>query len=172
MNPVDHPHGGVSAGSPGEYWDVAVYLTRLCRVTINTLVRRRQSRGTLPRVRRRVLLLRGERVCCGVPRRRRSKAFMCSSSGQGVHGIALVIYCFVVTGLLRRTENLFFLQAIMAVNELKDSQARGRDEACFHGNVLQIHPESQGNPKRRCSQRGPTENTGSSLPLPRGRKAT
>jgi hypothetical protein len=107
MNPVDHPHGGVSAARSNGCWDVA-YLTWRYRVTINTLVRRRPSRGTLRRVRRRVSSLRDGRVCCVVPRRRRIKCFHGSTSGQGVHRIALVFCCFVVMGLRRRTGNLLF----------------------------------------------------------------
>jgi hypothetical protein len=107
MNPVDHPHGGVSARrSCGGFWDVAYLTWRYYRVTINISVRRRPSRGTLRRVRRRVSLLRGGRVCSVVPRRPRIKGFYGSTSGQGVHRIALVFCCFVVTGLRRRTGRL------------------------------------------------------------------
>jgi hypothetical protein len=112
MNPVDHPHGGVSAGNSGDRLGNVVYLTRRYRVTINTLVRRRPSRGTPPRVRRRVSSLREGRVCCVVPRRRRSKGFHGSTSGQGVHRVALVFCCFVVMGLRRRTGDLLFHASI------------------------------------------------------------
>lgn len=71
MNPVDHPHGGVSIPRPRRY---PTDLTLAYRVTINTLVRPLPSRGTLPRVRRRVSLLRGGPVCYVVPRRPRIKA--------------------------------------------------------------------------------------------------
>ena len=84
MNPVDHPHGGVSTIRLGSTRDNGTLMS-LYRVTINILVRRRQSRGTLPRVKRRVLLLRGELVCSVVPRRRRSKAFTVLHQGRGVH---------------------------------------------------------------------------------------
>ncbi len=117
MNPVDHPHGGVSDGRPNGCWDVT-YLTQCYRVTTNISVRRRLSRGTPPRVKRRVSSLRDGRVCCVVPRRRRSKGFHGSTSGQGVHRIALVFCCcFVVMGLRRRTGDLLFSASIMAVNE-------------------------------------------------------
>ena len=105
MNPVDHPHGGVSAGRSNGCWDVRD-LTWRYRVTTNISVRRRPSRGTLRLVKRRVSLLRGGRVCCVVPRRQRIKCVHGSTSGQGVHRIALVFCCFVVTELRRRTGNL------------------------------------------------------------------
>lgn len=105
MNPVDHPHGGVSTENPNRAKDV-VYLTYYHRVTINILVRRRPSRGTPLRVRRRVSLLRGGRVCSVVPRRQRIRCVHGSSYGQGVHRIALVFRCFVVMGLRRRPGNL------------------------------------------------------------------
>jgi large subunit ribosomal protein L8e len=108
MNPVDHPHGGVSAARLTGCWNTG-YLTRRYRVTINTLVRRRPSRGTPPRVRRLVLLLREGRVCCVVPRRRRSKGFHGSTSGQGVHRIALVFCCFVVIGTAKADGRLALL---------------------------------------------------------------
>ena len=44
-------------------------------VTTSTLVMHRQWHVTLLAVKRPVLLLRGERVCCVVPRRRRSRGF-------------------------------------------------------------------------------------------------
>lgn len=71
MNPVDHPHGGVSSASTlCELFEDA---NQLCRVTINILVRRPLLIGTLCQVKRRVLLLREERVCCVVLKRQRSK---------------------------------------------------------------------------------------------------
>ena len=75
MNPVDHPHGGVSypRGPRKLVVTELARLTCLDRVTINISVRRPRSRDTLCPVRRRVLLLREERVCSVVPRRRRSK---------------------------------------------------------------------------------------------------
>lgn len=84
MNPVDHPHGGVSTrrlGSGGGCWKARYLTQHHYRVTINTSARPRPSRGSLLRVRRRVLLLRGGRVCCVVPRRRRSKGFHGSTLG-------------------------------------------------------------------------------------------
>ena len=71
MNPVDHPHGGVSS-----QWPIFVGAKRTDsspRVTTNILVRLLPSRGTPPRDRRLVLLPPGGRVCCVVRRRRRSK---------------------------------------------------------------------------------------------------
>ena len=78
MNPVDHPHGGVSISRAlgGQERAGTAYLTRSNRVTINISERLLPSRGTLPRVRRRVLLLRDGRVCYVVPRRPRIKAVM------------------------------------------------------------------------------------------------
>lgn len=76
MNPVDHPHGGVrststpAAGPP----PTRTSTDTATRVTINISVRRRRSTGSPRRVRRPVSSPPGGRVCCGVPRRRRSKA--------------------------------------------------------------------------------------------------
>jgi len=81
MNPVDHPHGGVSREaniSMSRY-----SLTPCSRVTINISVKLRRSPGTLPKVKRRVLLLRGERVCFVVPRRSRNKEAHESIMGLG-----------------------------------------------------------------------------------------
>ena len=68
MNPVDHPHGGVSrteaGGRPTKDADLS------CRVTTNILVRLLPCPDTPPRVRRPVLLLPEEPVCCVVLRRR------------------------------------------------------------------------------------------------------
>lgn len=79
MNPVDHPHGGVSF----QRWNISAamgeMLTRTARVTINTLVRLRPSRDTLHRVKRRVLLLPDGLVCSVVRKRQRSK---CCSFGH------------------------------------------------------------------------------------------
>jgi hypothetical protein len=72
MNPVDHPHGGVSSSW---CWRGETHTTDTsCRVTTNILVRRRPSLGTLPRVKRRVLLPPEGQVCCVVLKRRRNKA--------------------------------------------------------------------------------------------------
>ena len=88
MNPVDHPHGGVSTSvSPQGDVERRWCLTILYRVTINTLVRRRRCRGTPPRVKRRVSLPQGGLVCCVVPRRRRIKAFNVFTSGLGFIGL-------------------------------------------------------------------------------------
>ncbi len=76
MNPVDHPHGGVSflrcsmGGKTGER------LTPAARVTINISVRLRPSQDTLHRVKRRVLLLPDGRVCSVVRKRQRSKLLL------------------------------------------------------------------------------------------------
>ncbi|KAH7040991.1 translation protein SH3-like domain-containing protein [Microdochium trichocladiopsis] len=90
MNPVDHPHGGVSYGSiledalhaDGEAAENALKdglgternadASQL-RVTTNTLVKLLPFRDTLLRVKRRVSSLPDGQVCCVVPRRRRSK---------------------------------------------------------------------------------------------------
>lgn len=71
MNPVDHPHGGVSIFRTSRRSTGT--LTQWNRVTISTSVRLRPSHDTPSRVKRRVSLLREGRVCCVVPRRRRSK---------------------------------------------------------------------------------------------------
>lgn len=72
MNPVDHPHGGVSRIEPNKT-TIKKTLTYIPRVTINTLVKLPQSPDTRRKVKRRVLLRRDGRVCYVVPRRRRSK---------------------------------------------------------------------------------------------------
>lgn len=91
MNPVDHPHGGVSHGPfPGNLYHgdhrpagLAGYLD-FCfletladmfasRVTTNILVKRLPFRDMLLRVRRRVSSLPDGQVCCVVLKRRRSK---------------------------------------------------------------------------------------------------
>ena len=92
MNPVDHPHGGVSNSISRVINDLED-LTVLYRVTINISVRRPRSRGTLPRVKRRVLLLREELVCCAVPRRRRIKAFKVLHAGLGFIGLHWSLLC-------------------------------------------------------------------------------
>ena len=76
MNPVDHPHGGVrSASTPTLSPHSRKRDTDTAsRVTTNISVRRLRSTGTPRRVRRPVSSPPGGRVCCGVPRRRRSKA--------------------------------------------------------------------------------------------------
>lgn len=84
MNPVDHPHGGVSfTGVRNSERE----LTWCYRVTTNILVRLLPFPGTLPRVRRRVSLPPGELVSSAVPRRPRSKAISCLSSGLGFLGL-------------------------------------------------------------------------------------
>ena len=84
MNPVDHPHGGVSiAGSR----QTEHRLTYCYRVTTNILARRLQFREMRPKVKRRVLLLREERVCFVVPRRRRSSKAFTVHIWEGVHGL-------------------------------------------------------------------------------------
>ncbi len=69
MNPVDHPHG-VCALRTGV---MNKKLTGNRVVTINILVRLRQSRDTLYKVKRLVSSLPGELVCCVVLRRSRTK---------------------------------------------------------------------------------------------------
>lgn len=91
MNPVDHPHGGVSETSTEI---VILNLTKIYRVTINISVKPLRSPGTLHRVKRPVLLLREELVCCVVLRRRRSKAFTIPSRGRG--STDCIDLCFAV----------------------------------------------------------------------------
>jgi hypothetical protein len=69
MNPVDHPHGGVSnlAWTNCENLDREANL--LSRVTINILVRPLPSHDMPPKVKRLVLLPQGERVCYVVLKR-------------------------------------------------------------------------------------------------------
>lgn len=66
MNPVDHPHGGVSF-----FISIINILWTLTqnRVTINISVKLRQSPDMLHKVRRRVSSRPEERVCCVVLRR-------------------------------------------------------------------------------------------------------
>ncbi|KAI0115924.1 translation protein SH3-like domain-containing protein [Nemania sp. FL0031] len=86
MNPVDHPHGGVSFRRDGTREESGEMLTQATRVTINISVRLRPSQGTRHRVKRRVLLLPDGQVCSVVRKRQRSKLFL------------------LVTGLSRRLE--------------------------------------------------------------------
>lgn len=69
MNPVDHPHGVCISQLPGRF----SLLTHNRVVTINILVRLRQSQDTLHKVKRLVLSLLGELVCCVVLKRSRIK---------------------------------------------------------------------------------------------------
>lgn len=73
MNPVDHPHGGVSGLEPRFY--VHVFLTHSYRVTTNISVKPPPSPVTPRRDRRLVSSLPDGLVCCVVPRRRRIRAF-------------------------------------------------------------------------------------------------
>lgn len=79
MNPVDHPHGGVSSRQARTTADEATRLTQTPRVTINISVRLRPSRDTLRRVKRRVLLLPDGLVCFVVRKRQRSRLFLLHS---------------------------------------------------------------------------------------------
>jgi hypothetical protein len=69
MNPVDHPHGVCTHKTKSK--DKLLTGNRV--VIINILVRLRQSRDTLHKVKRRVSLLLGELVCCVVLKRSRTK---------------------------------------------------------------------------------------------------
>lgn len=71
MNPVDHPHGGVSKP---ESRSNDLHLTGRYRVTTNISVKPPPSTVTLSLVKRRVSSLPDGLVCCVVPRRRRTKA--------------------------------------------------------------------------------------------------
>lgn len=71
MNPVDHPHGGVSKT---EFRFNDLHLTRRHRVTTNISVKPPPSTATLSLVKRLVSSLPDGLVCCVVPRRRRTKA--------------------------------------------------------------------------------------------------
>lgn len=68
MNPVDHPHGGVSCLR--RRGDRVADADDCHRVTTNISVKRRPSPATPPRARRPVSLPREGRVCCAVLRRR------------------------------------------------------------------------------------------------------
>ena len=114
MNPVDHPHGGVSISGSIRKQDRE--LTIHYRVTTNILVRRLPSPDTLPRVKRRVSLPPEELVSSAVPRRRRSKGFLVLHWGWGSSD-CIGLCCFVVTVLRRRTEDMLLLQASWAVKE-------------------------------------------------------
>jgi large subunit ribosomal protein L8e len=78
MNPVDHPHGVRIKNNDGRQ----LMLTRNRVVTINILVRPRQSQDMLHKVKRLVSSLLGELVCCVVPKRSRTKEFY-----DGIFGI-------------------------------------------------------------------------------------
>lgn len=71
MNPVDHPHGGVSFLNPIRQTQADT--DPHYRVTTSTLVRPLPSHGTPYRDRRPVLLLPEGQVCSVVLRRQRSK---------------------------------------------------------------------------------------------------
>ena len=71
MNPVDHPHGGVRIIR--SCFVVSKCADNFYRVTISISVRLLPSRGTLPKVKRRVSLLPAERVFSAVPRRQRNR---------------------------------------------------------------------------------------------------
>ncbi|KAI1180435.1 translation protein SH3-like domain-containing protein [Nemania sp. FL0916] len=76
MNPVDHPHGGVSCRQRNTRRQAGDMLTQDTRVTINISVRLRPSRDTRHRVKRRVLLRPDGQVCSVVRKRRRSRVFL------------------------------------------------------------------------------------------------
>ncbi|KAK0732759.1 translation protein SH3-like domain-containing protein [Apiosordaria backusii] len=119
MNPVDHPHGGVSASHISTRMVCIAELTHLYRVTTSISVRRRPSPDTPPRVKRRVSLLPAERVCCVVPRRRRSKGcFTVLHLGKGFNGLhwSLLLCSY---GTAESDGELAFSASIMAVNEIK-----------------------------------------------------
>lgn len=91
MNPVDHPHGGVS--SPRGYGEQVAEADTRCRVTTNISARRRPSPDTPPRARRPVSLPREGRVCCVVLRRRRTE-------GQDFAGVSLGwCYCGLLASI-------------------------------------------------------------------------
>lgn len=71
MNPVDHPHGGVSKTALRFH---ELHLTCRHRVTTNISVKPLPSTVTLCLVKRLVSSLPDGLVCCVVPRRRRTKA--------------------------------------------------------------------------------------------------
>lgn len=87
MNPVDHPY--VTIAFFHESHTNIVIVTEV--VTTSISERHLPSRGTLCKVKRRVLLLREELVCSAVPRRSRIKRCFCSGVftqfGYGWHGI-------------------------------------------------------------------------------------
>ena len=78
MNPVDHVWlpAGVLVNTTNNRSSLTVV------VTINISVKPLQFRGTLHKVKRQVLLLPGELVCCAVPRRLRIKR----GDGYGISG--------------------------------------------------------------------------------------
>lgn len=80
MNPVDHPHGGVSRS---RLQVNAAILTIHHRVTTNISVRPPPSTATLSPVKRRVSSLPGGLVCCVVLRRRRTKFSAAGLRGLG-----------------------------------------------------------------------------------------
>jgi large subunit ribosomal protein L8e len=87
MNPVDHPHGGVS-NIESNFCRSCLTLV-LYRVTTNISVKPPPSLVTPPRVKRLVSSLPDGLVCCVVPRRSRSRAFTTDFMGLGLR-IALI----------------------------------------------------------------------------------
>ena len=86
MNPVDHVRDEIQQSLPGNPANQENSPTVV--VTINILVKPQRSRGTPRRARRRVLLQRGERVCCGVRRRSRTSRVVLAVR-RGGHGVAM-----------------------------------------------------------------------------------
>lgn len=81
MNPVDHVSHPLTAQTTNtDRRDSPTVV-----VTINISVKLLRSRDSRPKVKRLVLLPRGELVCCVVPRRRRTKRLM----GMWVHVMEL-----------------------------------------------------------------------------------
>jgi large subunit ribosomal protein L8e len=124
MNPVDHPHGGVSSLGRTSTPPGNRTLT-LChyRVTINISVRLLQSRDTLPRVKRRVSLPQEGLVCYVVPRRRRIKAAVVLHLGWG-YGLH---WFFVFGAVLQEAGRITWLQLqVLWPQENKRIPKRGR----------------------------------------------
>lgn len=90
MNPVDHPHGGVSFGWPQVRQECTLTHPR---VTINISERHPPCRDTPSRDKRPVLLLLAELVCSAVPRRSRIKRWAVGISFTfGQAGFALCTF--------------------------------------------------------------------------------
>jgi hypothetical protein len=99
MNPVDHPHG--VSNSFNKSHDTA--LTRNRVVTINILVKHRQSRDTLPKVKKPVSLLPGELVCYVVPKRSRIERVKGVFINSDLLGLHLCIFGWSSAGMTENT---------------------------------------------------------------------
>lgn len=129
MNPVDHVRflGSMNTGVSNSLASPTVV------VTTSISVRPLPSLGTLPRVKRLVSLLRGERVCCVVPRRRRTK----DRSGLGawimvfLFAVGFGQICHTVSHALKmKCKVLRELSGSVHVNEVLEKQTMPHHGFC------------------------------------------